>query len=64
MTMPALNVPAAPLANTPSMALEFPVEALIGAFAALAVLAIGVAATGYLRTKRAASTAPVPRWAS
>ncbi len=60
MMMPAIGAPVAPLSSAASAVLEFPVDGMLGALAALSVLtllAIGATLGAYVRTKRA--TQPV-----
>lgn len=64
MLMPAMNGPTAPLASATSLVLNFPIDDLVGALAALALVGLGAATVVLSRSKRSARSAAVPRWAS
>lgn len=60
MTIPAMSVPLDPMSSAATTMLDFPVDGLAGALAALTVLAVGVATSAYVRSKRAVRPTPVP----
>lgn len=64
MTIPAMSAPLTPMSSATTAMLDFPIDGLAGALAALTVLAIGVATSAYFRSQRAVRPTPVPRSAA